>query len=72
VIDGDSGSLTRVFVGEAERHEGLPLYEWIVRQARARGLAGATASLAMMGYGASSLEIHTKDRAPLRGSPAGD
>lgn len=53
------GCLLRVFVGEGERCDGRPLYEWIVRQARATGLAGATAVRAMMGYGAGSLEIHT-------------
>jgi PII-like signaling protein len=36
------GKLLRIFVGESDKHEGLPLYEWIVRKAREHGLAGAT------------------------------
>jgi Uncharacterized ACR, COG1993 len=35
------GSLLRIFVGESDRYEQQPLYEWIVIQARAQGLAGA-------------------------------
>ncbi|MCH6550327.1 MAG: DUF190 domain-containing protein, partial [Proteobacteria bacterium] len=31
------GKLLRIFIGENDRHEGLPLYEWIVRQARENG-----------------------------------
>ena len=36
------GKLLRIFIGENDRHEGHPLYEWIVRKARESGLAGAT------------------------------
>lgn len=36
------GCLLRLFIGEDDRHEGKPLYEWIVSRARERGLAGAT------------------------------
>ena len=52
------GTLLRIFVGEADRHEGRPLYEWIVRQARARGLAGATVLRGLEGFGAHS-RLHT-------------
>ena len=48
------GKLLRIFIGESDRHEGLPLYEWIVRQAREKGLAGATVLRGMEGFGASS------------------
>lgn len=54
----EEGSLLRVFVGESDKHDGKPLYEWIVLQARAQGLAGATAWRGMIGFGASS-RIHT-------------
>jgi len=50
--------LLRIFIGETDRHDGKPLYEWIVMQARARGLAGATALRGIMGFGAHS-RIHT-------------
>jgi uncharacterized protein len=36
------GYLLRVFIGESDRYDGQPLYEWIVRSARQHGLAGAT------------------------------
>jgi len=52
------GSLLRIFIGENDKHDGKPLYEWIVLQARAQGLAGATAWRGMMGFGGHS-RIHT-------------
>lgn len=52
------GSLLRIFIGESDKHDGKPLYEWIVLQARAQGLAGATAWRGMIGFGGHS-RIHT-------------
>lgn len=52
------GYLLRVFIGESDKFEGKPLYEWIVMQARAQGLAGATVIRGIMGYGAHS-RLHT-------------
>lgn len=53
------GSLLRIFIGEADKHEGKPLYEWIVLKAREHQLAGATVLRGMMGYGANTRQIHT-------------
>ena len=53
------GTLLRVFIGEADKHESKPLYEWIVLKAREQGLAGATVLRGMMGYGAKTRQIHT-------------
>jgi len=53
------GSLLRIFIGEADKCEGKPLYEWIVLKAREQGLAGATVLRGMMGYGANTRQIHT-------------
>lgn len=39
-------------------HEGMPLFEWIVRKAREQGLAGATVLRGLEGFGAHS-RIHT-------------
>ena len=50
--------LLRVFLGEADRYEGRPLYEAIVLEARRRGLSGATVLKGFMGFGAHS-RIHT-------------
>jgi PII-like signaling protein len=52
------GQLLRVFVGESDRWHGRPLYEAIVREARDRGLAGATVFRGFEGFGAHS-RIHT-------------
>jgi PII-like signaling protein len=35
-------TLLRIFIGESDRHSGVPLYEAIVTKARAMHLAGAT------------------------------
>lgn len=52
------GKLLRIFIGESDKFEGLPLYEWIVRKARENGLAGATVLRGLEGFGAKSL-LHT-------------
>jgi uncharacterized protein len=51
--------LLRIFIGESDKHEGHPLYEWLVKQARTRGMAGATVLRGMMGFGAHTKIIHT-------------
>jgi len=55
--EGD-GQLLRIYVSENAQHNHLPLYEWIVRQAREQGLAGATVLRGMEGFGAHS-RMHT-------------
>ncbi len=52
------GQLVRIFVGESDRWQGLPLYEAIVQEARKLGLAGATVFRGTEGFGAHS-RIHT-------------
>jgi len=52
------GKLLRIFVGESDKHGGMSLYEWIVRQAREHGLAGATVLRGLEGFGARS-RLHT-------------
>ena len=48
--------LVRVFLGESDRSDdGRPLYEAIVREARALGLAGATVLRGVEGFGANSV-----------------
>lgn len=46
--------LLRIFIGEADRHDGKPLYEAIVLKAREQQLAGATVLRGGLGYGQSS------------------
>ena len=54
----EEGQLLRIFIGESDKYEKQPLYEWIVRKAREAGLAGATVFRGLEGYGASS-RLHT-------------
>lgn len=54
----EDGALLRIFIGEQDKSHNKPLYEWLVLEAKKRGLAGATVLRGMMGYGASS-RIHT-------------
>ena len=55
-LEGE-GLLMRIFLGESDRREGMPLYEAIVQRARTAGLAGATVLRGIEGYGAGS-RIH--------------
>lgn len=48
------GALLRIIVGESSRYKGKHLYEYIVTKAREAGVAGATVTRGMMGYGANS------------------
>jgi uncharacterized protein len=51
-------TLLRIFFGEDDKHDGLPLYEAIVLKAREMHLGGATVIRGNMGFGQSS-RIHT-------------
>lgn len=54
----EEGHLLRIFLGEKDKHEGRPLYEWILQKAREQGLAGATVLRGLAGFGADS-RMHT-------------
>ncbi|MDE2489492.1 MAG: DUF190 domain-containing protein [Elusimicrobia bacterium] len=56
-LEGEQ-KLVRVFIGEQDRWNGVPLYQAIVDEARALGLAGATAVKGFMGYGCKA-HVHT-------------
>jgi PII-like signaling protein len=56
----EEAALLRIFIGEADRLEGRPLYERIVLEARERGLAGATVLRGMLSFGRSSRLHATK------------
>lgn len=55
----EEGYLLRIFIGEADKYQGKPLYEWLVLQAKDQGLAGATVLRGVMGFGANSRKIQT-------------
>jgi len=50
--------LLRIFIGEADKFEGKPLYEVIAHLAHRKGMAGATVIRGLMGFGAHS-RMHT-------------
>ena len=52
------GKLLRIFIGEADRWNGKPLYEEIVLLAKKNSMAGATAIKGFMGFGCKS-HMHT-------------
>ena len=52
------GKLLRIFIGESDKYDGTPLYEWLVLRAKKEGLAGATVLRGLMGFGANS-RVHT-------------
>lgn len=54
----EEGCLMRVFIGESDKKDNIPLYEWIVRRAKQEGLAGVTVLRGIESYGAGS-HIHT-------------
>ena len=54
----EEAEVLRIFIGESDRHQGKPLYEAIVLEARKRGMAGATVTRGIMGFGAKS-HLHT-------------
>ncbi len=56
-LEGEQ-TLVRVFIGEQDRWGGVPLYQAIVDEARALGLAGATVLKGIMGYGCKA-HVHT-------------
>jgi hypothetical protein len=52
------GQLLRIFIGESAKHNGTPLYEWLIMAAKEQGMSGATAVRGIMGFGAHS-RIHS-------------
>ncbi|MCK4881397.1 MAG: DUF190 domain-containing protein, partial [Candidatus Omnitrophica bacterium] len=52
------GKLLRIFIGESDKRQGKPLYQEIIRMAREKGMAGATAVKGFSGFGCKS-HMHT-------------
>jgi PII-like signaling protein len=57
-IEGTTGLLARIYIGESDTWHGRPLYEAIVHLLRERGLAGATVLRGIEGFGAKA-HLHT-------------
>jgi len=60
-----SAKLMRIFIGEADRWRGEPLYDAIVKQLRMMDISGATVYRGILGYGAKG---HTHKQSFLHGS----
>lgn len=52
------GKLLRIFIGESDKWRGKPLYQEIIRMAREKKMAGATAFKGFSGFGRKS-HMHT-------------
>ncbi|MBX9951579.1 MAG: DUF190 domain-containing protein [Candidatus Obscuribacterales bacterium] len=52
------GLILRIYVGETDKHDGVPLSEWILKKAKEHGLAGGTAFRGIAGFGAHN-QIHS-------------
>jgi PII-like signaling protein len=50
--------LIRIFIGESDKREGIPLYQWIVELLRREKIRGATVLRGILGFGAAS-HVHT-------------
>jgi uncharacterized protein len=52
--------LLRIFIGESDRYQGMPLYKALVMKAHAMHLAGATVLRGPLGFGRSS-RLHSAE-----------
>lgn len=53
-MENEDVRLLRIFIGESDTYEGRPLYQAIVELLRREGLAGATVTRGIEGFGKSS------------------
>jgi len=56
-IDGQA-LMVRIYIGDADHRNGMPLYQAIVAFLRERGMAGATVFRGIEGFGANA-HLHT-------------
>ena len=62
-------TLMRIYVGEGDRFGGQPLHRAIVALLRRSGLAGATSTQCIMGYGATRALHSTRSEVPALDLP---
>lgn len=63
------GSFLRFYVREGDRHQGRPVWEWLLERANALGVRGGSAFRAMAGFGRHHL-LHEARFFELAGSLA--
>lgn len=54
----EQGSVLRIYIGESDKHQGMPMYEWLLKAAKEQGLSGGTVFRGVSGFGAHS-RIHS-------------
>jgi PII-like signaling protein len=57
-MNGQPGKLLRFYVNERDEYNGRPLYEALVKRCQELGLAGATVSRGLEGFGESAEFLH--------------
>jgi len=50
--------LVRIYIGESDKHQGKPLYQYLVEMLKREKLAGVTVLRGILGFGAKS-HLHT-------------
>jgi PII-like signaling protein len=70
MLDKGKAKKLTVYVSESDTRHGKPVYQWIVEIAHKHGIAGATVTKGVMGYGASGIDhiVHPDlvSKLPLR------
>lgn len=56
--NNSAAGVLKFFIGSTDQVNQTPLYEYLVFQAKRKGIAGATVTKGIMGFGASSI-IHS-------------
>ncbi len=51
MIPTEEGRILRIFLEEELKHKGIPLYQWIIKEAQKQKLAGATVLRGLEGFG---------------------
>ena len=57
-MSAEKGLLLRIYIGEGDKHGGMSLYDWLVKEAKKAGLGGATVTRGSEGFG-SHKTVHT-------------
>lgn len=57
-MQAEKGLLLRIYVGEGDKHGGMSLYDWLVKEAKKNGLGGATVTRGSEGFGSHNT-VHT-------------
>jgi PII-like signaling protein len=56
--------LLRIFLGENDVHDGRPVHQLIIEEARSRGFAGATVLRGIAGFGAQRIVAPGRHKTP--------